>query len=120
LVKLGNNDKISGKLKAIRDGKVHFGTEFATLEIPLERVAEIEMASESAEPMPSAPGNVRAVFAGQGALTLQLRSWDDQQVAADSPAVGPVKFIPSAFTRIDFNLDQERSEDDLFGGFDDF
>lgn len=120
LVKLGNNDKISGNLKAIRDGKVHFGTEFATLEIPLERVAEIEMASDSADPMPSAPGDVRAVFAGQGAMTLQLRSWDDQQVAAVSPAVGPVKFIPSAFTRINFNLDQERSEDDLFGGFDDF
>jgi hypothetical protein len=114
LVKLGNKDKISGTLKSIRNGKLSFGTEFATLEIPIERVAEIELANPDPKKPEHKADEIRAVFADRGSVTFQIEQWDDQQVNATSPNFGQVKFLPSAFSRIDFNLDKHRSDEDPF------
>ena len=112
-VRLGNNDQISGNLKLIRDGTMSFGTEFATLEVPLERIAEINLAGKAAEVPESKPTDIRAVLSHRGSITFSVERWDDQQVVGISPNFGQVKFLPAAFSRIDFNLDQQRSDPDL-------
>lgn len=123
LVRLGNNDKISGALKAIRQGTMSFGTEFATLEVPLSRIQSIEMAGEAMKSPERKPTDIRAVFQGRGSVTLTLDRWDDQQIVGTSTSFGPVKFQPAAFTRIDFNLDKRAGDPDLMelddyeGGF---
>lgn len=113
LVKLGNSDQISGELKSIAAGKMQFGTEFATLEVPLDRIAKINLATNLSEIASRQSTDVRAVFANRGSITLHLDRWDDHQVLGHSPNFGQVKFRPSAFTRIDFNLDRQRNDPDL-------
>jgi hypothetical protein len=109
LVKLANNDKISGALKTIKDGKMSFNTAFATLDVPIERVAQIELSGEKSDKVGQKAGDVRAVFVDRGTVTFQLERWDDQQVVGNSPNFGKVKFLPTAFTMIQFNLDKAKT-----------
>ncbi len=112
LVKLANNDKISGTLKSIQNGKMQFQTAFAALEVPLERISQIELASENAEHPPQHPDEVRLNFVDQGSVTFRLEHWDAQQITGTSPAFGEVKLNPSAFGEIHLNIDQKRTESD--------
>ena len=109
-VRLANTDKITGTLQAIRDGKLSFKTSFATLDVPMERVTEIDFSDEGVEKLKPAPGAVRAQFAEGGSVTVQIEHWDDRQVAAASPSFGKAKFAPLAFSILHFNLDQQKTE----------
>ena len=122
LVKLANADKITGTLKTIKDGKMSFDTSFAALDVPMDRVTQIELAGKAGKNPQPAPGEIRAVFAEGGSVTLQIERWDDRQVVASSPSFGKVKFAPLAFSAIQFNLDKRKAEpetnepDDLGAG----
>jgi hypothetical protein len=109
LVRLANQDKVAGTVKAIRDGKLNLATAYATLDVPLERVVAIEFGSESAAPPAPGAGDVRLLFADRGALTLQLERWTPQEVMGRSPAYGPLKLDPAAFSVLQFNLDKPRA-----------
>ncbi len=114
--RLVNNDSISGALKGIKDGKIAFTTSFASLDIPLERVGQIELAQAKPTKPALVPGEVRATFAGRGSITFTLESWDANQVSGYSPNLGRVKFSPAAFSQIEFNLDKQKAGgDDPFG-----
>jgi len=60
LVRFVNNDKVSGRLKSISGGNVKFETSYATLDIPLARIAEIVTASEKSERARRNKDDVRA------------------------------------------------------------
>ena len=116
LARLVNNDSVSGVLKGIKDGKIAFTTSFASLDIPLERVGQIELAQAKIEKPVLVPGEVRATFAGRGSVTFTLENWDANQVTGYSPNLGRVKFSPAAFSQVEFNLDKQKAaSDDLFG-----
>jgi hypothetical protein len=105
-VRLVNNDKVSGSLQTIRDGVLAFTTSFATMSIPFQRVAQIQMAGEKVEQAKRNAGDVRAFFTQRGNVTFQLEQWDDQQVTGSSQNFGKLKFVPEAFQTIQFNLDR--------------
>ena len=109
-VRLANTDQITGTLQSIRDGKMSFKTSFATLDVPMDRVAHIEFSRPAAENSPPAPGLVRAQFAGGGSVTFQIERWDGQQVTVSSPSFGQAKFAATAFATLQFNLDQQKTE----------
>jgi hypothetical protein len=115
MVRLENNDKVSGKLEGIKDGNMQFSSSFAKLEIPVKRVEQIEFASTGTEPPKRAASDVRAFFAGRGQITFALEKWDDKGVSAKSPSFGAATFSPQAFERVQFNLDQQPAKegDDL-------
>ncbi len=116
LARLVNNDSVSGALKGIKDGKIAFTTSFANLDIPLERVGQIELAQAKIEKPALVPGEVRATFAGRGSVTFTLENWDANQVTGYSPNLGRVKFSPAAFSQVEFNLDKQKAAtDDPFG-----
>ncbi len=112
LVKLSNSDKVTGTLQSIKDGQMSFKTPFAALDVPLQRVSRIDLASESANRATNAPGAVRAEFADRGRVTIQLERWDSQQAVGTSPNFGRLKFDPSAFSQIQFNLQRPESDAD--------
>ncbi|MEI7729066.1 MAG: hypothetical protein WCO56_05825 [Verrucomicrobiota bacterium] len=112
LVYLANRDKVSGTLSGIKDGKLKFTTQFATLDIPLERIYRIDFNSEKTEKTPPRPTDVRLVFGGRGRLTVQLESWDERQVVGSSPVFGTARFQPSAFSSLQFNLIKPRVDTD--------
>ncbi len=117
LARLVNNDSVSGSLKAIKEGKIAFTTSFANLDIPLERVGQIELAQAKPEKPALVPGEVRATFAGRGSVTFTLESWDANQVSGYSPNLGRVKFLPAAFSQVEFNLEKQKAANDNPFGF---
>jgi hypothetical protein len=114
LVRMLNNDKLSGTLKAIQNGTMQFQTGFATVEVPLERVGDIELASGPSEPIPPLSTDARVVFADRGSLTFRIDRWDDQQIIGTSPNFGKLRLNPLAFSSVQFNLDKKRAETETF------
>lgn len=116
-VELSNKDKISGNLLSIKDGKMTFATAFANMEIPVDRVFHIELASEKAEVADKNPADVKAIFADRGVITVTLEKWDGQQVVASSGNFGQVKFKAAAFNQFVFNYEaqQKKGGAEMFG-----
>lgn len=114
LVRLANKDKVSGTLKSIRDGKISFQTAFAPLEVPLDRVTQVDFAPDTIKTNQFSPRDVRLFFADRGRLTMQVERWDDQQVVGVSGNFGQAKFLPSAFSAVQFNLDKKKMDVDSF------
>jgi len=109
-VELSNKDKISGTLETIKEEKMTFATAFAKMEIPVDRVFNIELSAEKAEFADKKPTDVRAMFADRGAVTLTLEKWDGQQVLASSSNFGQVKFSAGAFNQFYFNWDIQQAQ----------
>ena len=102
---LENHDRVDGKLEGIANGKVAFTSDHPGANPDLERVEEIDFASEdeaSAEKTPGSPGGVRAYFTGGGNATVEFESWDGKQVTASSPDFGKAVFSPGAFQLLQF------------------
>ena len=104
-----NQDKVSGKLKSIEDGKALFTSSYADLTVPLDRIEEINMSSEGADQAKRNAGDIRAFFADRGSITMQLESWDSKQATATSPNFGKATFSSDAFLRLQFNLNRQPS-----------
>jgi len=111
-IKMENQDKVSGKLKSIENGKAMFTSSYADLTIPLERIQEITMSGEGADQAKRNASDVRATFIGRGSITMQLDSWDAKQAAASSPNFGKATFSPDAFQKLQFNLNRQPSAGD--------
>ena len=114
LVRMINNDKLSGTIKNIQNGVMQFQTPFASLDVPIERVAEIELARESSQAPAHLPTDTRLAFVDRGRLTLRIDRWDDQQITGSSPNFGGLRLNPLAFNGAQFNLDKKRAESETF------
>jgi hypothetical protein len=114
LVRMLNNDKLSGTLKAIQNGNMQFHTGFATLDVPLERVGEIELAGATTETPPPLGTDARVILADRGSITFHIDRWDDQQIIGSSPNFGKLRLNPLAFNSVQFNLDKKRAETETF------
>ncbi|MGV3773736.1 MAG: hypothetical protein ACO1QB_12600 [Verrucomicrobiales bacterium] len=105
LAKLRNGDKVGGKLKSIGDGKMTFEANGNTLDVPLNRVKQIEIAGEKLNPKPELSRTIRAYFGREGgSVTFALESWDNAAVIAQSPFFGKSTFKTQAFQRIMFDI----------------
>ena len=119
LVRFANNDKVSGTLGGIANNEITFATSFATMKIPLERVQQIEMASQKSEKARRQAADVRASFLDGSRFTLALDKLDDQNLAGSSENCGRVTCTLDAFRRVQFHIYEQHSEtadDDDWGG----
>jgi hypothetical protein len=105
-----NHDRTSGKITAIKDGKVTLALGATTLDVPLERVTQINLPAPSAPPEPSGPWQVRAHFPGGGSVSFQLEKWDKKSIAGRSAIFGPVDFQPGAIRQMEFNLNRPKED----------
>jgi hypothetical protein len=104
LAKLRNGDRLQGALEQIRDGKMLFAISGRTIEVPLNRVKQIEMAGAGVERPKPSEGSVRAHFHRGGSVTLDLEKVDDAGWVTRSPAFGAATFQRDSFSRIQFDL----------------
>ena len=100
--RLVNRDSIAGRLVEWKDGKFHFAVGDKAIEVPLDRVAQVDFATDRGQPTPLRAGDVRVFFTGRGSLTFGLEHWTQQGVRANSPNFGSAEFAPAAFSRIVF------------------
>jgi len=118
-VQLANEDKVSGHLVSIHDGKAKFSSSYAELTIPLERIDQVDLSSAHSDEAKPAPSDVRAYFPDGGSVTMQLMQWDAKGCTGSSANFGKASFSPDAFSRMVFNLpaqQQDANSDDA--GFD--
>ena len=100
--RLVNRDSVAGRLVEWKDGKFHFAVGDKAIEVPLDRVAQVDFATDRGQPTPLRAGDVRVFFTGRGSLTFGLEHWTQQGVRANSPNFGSAEFAPAAFSRIVF------------------
>lgn len=120
LVRFANNDKVSGNLTGIANNEIAFATSFAGMKIPLERVAQIELAGQKAEQARRQANDARAYFLDGSRFTLALEKLDDQSLVGTSENCGRVTSSLDAFRRVQFHIYEERADtggdDDDWGG----
>jgi hypothetical protein len=105
LARLKNGDRVFGTVKAIRDGKLTVDAAGTTLDVPITRVKQVELASPKALMPPTNTNTVRAYFnAGFGSLTFDLQKWTADELKAESGNFGSAIFKPNAFSRLLFDL----------------
>jgi len=105
-----NHDRTAGKIESIKDGKVRLALAGTGLDIPLERVTQIEFAKAAAPTESPGPWQVRAHFPGGGSVSFQLEKWDDKAVAGQSALFGSLAFQPGAIREVEFNLNRSKEE----------
>ncbi len=103
-----NGDIQSGKLKLLKAGIATFTTSFGDLQIPLERVALLELSQEEAEKARKNAGDVELIMQGMGKLTLKLTSLSDGAVQGESENFGKGSFNIKAFNTLRMNIYAER------------
>jgi hypothetical protein len=111
-VQLANEDRVSGHLETIQDGKAKFSSDYAELNIPLERIDQIDLSTTHADQAKSGASDVRAYFPEGGSVTMQLTQWDEKGCSGTSPNFGTATFSPDAFSKILFNLTVQQQTDD--------
>ncbi len=101
---LANQDQASGQLLFIRDGKASFKTDFATLEIPLERIATLALAHSPQPAKPAGRADAMVFFQDATRLTLHLESAKEGEVTGHSEVLGDCRLRGVAVQKIVFNL----------------
>jgi hypothetical protein len=117
-VQLANEDRVSGHLEAIENGKAKLSSAYAELSIPLDRIDHVDFATAHEDKAKPDPSDVRAYFPDGGSVTMQLDQWDATKGSSGSSAnFGKASFSPGAFARILFNLpaQQQNQEADDSG-----
>lgn len=100
--RLINRDSVAGRLTEWKDGRLQFAVGDRVVEVPLDRVAQVDFATARAQTTPLQAGDVRVFFTGRGSLTFALESWTQQTVRAASANFGKAEFAPRAFSRLVF------------------
>ena len=113
-----NGDAISGNVRSIEANNIKFATSYATLDVPLERVARMRLANPSAAtnaPVVSAvaaPANVtRCFFNEHDAVTLRIDKLADEVISGTAEGIGALKLPLGAFSALEFNPSVKRTND---------
>ncbi len=112
LARLTNgNDRISGSVTAIAEGKLAVSASYGDMSIPLDQVADVYLAASS-RTTPEAPKNsLRAYFAQGGRLTLGVQEILAPDVLrGQSPIIGEVSCTLDAFYRFRFGSESDEDE----------
>ncbi len=105
LARLKNGDRVFGNVKSLKDGKLSIEAAGTTLDVPLTRVKQVEIAAPKVLSPPVGTNTIRAYFnSGAGSLTFDLQTWKSDQLKAQSLNFGSANFNPSAFSRLVFDL----------------
>ncbi len=108
MIKITNNDKVSGTVKSISGDMVKFEASYATMDVPLSRVVDIQFSTERSEKANQNKDDVRATFTNGGTMTIQLGKLELGKLDGKSDNFGPVSLPLSAFRTLEFNLYQKQ------------
>jgi hypothetical protein len=101
---LRNGDHLKGEVLAIKDGQITLKTEFAEVQIPVERLQNITLKPVDLEEPKKYNGDVRATFADGSSMVFRLEKVVDGRITGFSQNFGNAEFDMNAFTRIEFDI----------------
>ena len=105
---LNNGDVIPGTVGKVQNGRMLVNTEFTAIHIPIEKIKSLSLGDSGEHPR-KYKGDIRAWFHSGGFVTLRLSSLSGQKITGYSQALGDVSFDLSAFSRIDFHIDNRKA-----------
>ncbi|MCC6581995.1 MAG: hypothetical protein IT440_16310, partial [Phycisphaeraceae bacterium] len=111
-----NGDKVRGKLKTVTNGKITFVTAYATMDVPLERVATMEFGKAGLERARRNANDVQLVFASGARITVGLEQLAAGRVTGASENFGNMAAKLGAFAKVYFNIYDDRREADVGAG----
>lgn len=106
LVFFANRDRAAGTLRAVREGQLVFDALQTRFEVPVARVTRILLRQSPEAQRTRGPWEMRAYFAGGGAVSFQLEKWDARRVSGTSANFGHLAFNPRSIRQLRFNLDR--------------
>jgi len=110
LLRLANDDTMSGNVIGIQKNAIKIKTSFAEVDIPLDRIGLIQFARKNAVAKEKPPkGMVSARLKGHGSLTFELKSWQDGKLTVQSPDFGVATLDGSIVESITFNPGKKRA-----------
>lgn len=115
VVEFVNQDRATGTLHGIRDGKLAFDPAGVRLDIPVARAALITFPVANAPALPKVDG-VQVTLHRNERLTLALEQWAAGEILALSPVFGRLKLKPEAVRVLRFNPSAPRGVTDEWNG----
>ena len=110
MAEFSNGDKFSGKLEQIANGQMKFVTDFATFDVPVQRVARVELASKTREQARRHPGDVEVFFPTEERITLRLNTLGNEFLKGSSQNSGDLNLRRSMITKLRFNIYDPRQQ----------
>jgi hypothetical protein len=104
VIRFINHDQAAGKITGITDGTVTLVLGKTLLQIPLQRVTQINFTAAPVAATTCGPWEVRAFFPCGGNLSFQLVKWTDKEVSGQSAIFGSLAFQPGQIRQLEFNL----------------
>lgn len=102
-IQLINRDKVSGKIIAVRDGKVKIASAPTPLEIPLERVTQIFFRGATTNATAGEPWEIQASVAGGGTISFALQKMGDGKILGENKNFGKISLNSESIRQIQFN-----------------
>ncbi len=115
VVEFMNQDRATGALHGIRDGKLVFNPAGSKLEVPLTRATMITFPVNPA-PEPPPVAGVQVTLHRNERLTLALEKWEAGEIIAVSPVFGRLKLRPESVRVLRFNPSAPRGAADEWSG----
>lgn len=113
-----NDDKVTGKLKTIENGQITFETEFASLNVPVDRARSIRFSNEGAQVAKRNTNDIKAFFTSDESITIDVQKIADGKISGKSENFGNADFLLNAFKKIALNIYAEPAEDEKEGNSD--
>ncbi|MFN7138179.1 MAG: hypothetical protein ACK4UN_02450 [Limisphaerales bacterium] len=110
VVHLANRDTVDGKLTTLQNGKIKFSTSDTPLEIPLQRITQIQFANSETLPEREGPWAVRAALTGGEKLSFELDRWSTEKVSGTNSSFGRMDFSPANIRTLQFGPAQQKTE----------
>ncbi len=104
VIRFINHDHAAGKIAGISHDKLTLSLGENLLQIPIQRVTQINFAAAPVAAATRGPWEVRAHFPCGGSLSFQLVKWSDKEVSGRSPIFGSLAFQPGQIRQLEFNL----------------
>ncbi len=104
ILRLGNGDAMAGKLESISATQIVCTGPFGRLELPLERLVAVMLATGAASQPRRREGDVNVQLVDGGNLTAELRQFAPDSLTLASDVFGEVKVARSAVRGVQFGL----------------
>jgi hypothetical protein len=102
IIVFANNDKVTGKVLKIAGDELTFKTDFALLDVPLERISKIILRGSKEEKITPDSSDIKAFFDSNNGITLKKISISDGIIKAQNPCFGSAEFKLSSFAELKF------------------
>jgi RNase P/RNase MRP subunit p29 len=123
VVKLANKDVIEGKVVSITNNLLTIQTDYAKLDIPLDRISGINFENPKQDGTAKDIQLVKGFLSDYGSFSFAIEEFSRDKITGSCPGIGKIIFAPSSFRVLQFNakegqyLDETQdvfNEDEMF------